>query len=59
MAVQKSTFITHYPVNQLVVDAVICFQLQTLPDAAVNIVDEIFYHVGNDLFDDNVIAARR
>jgi hypothetical protein len=58
-SVKQTAFITHHPVNPLVIDPVMSFQSQTSPDASGTIGSAVLDHVGNGLFDDNVIAARR
>ena len=58
MPVQQPTFITHHPVDPLVVDSVVPFQSQASPDAAITIGGAVLDHICNGLFDNDVIAAR-
>ena len=58
MSVHKLAFITHDPVNPLVVDLVMPLQSQASPGKAVAIGGSIRDHDGNGLLDYIVIAAR-
>ena len=59
MTLQQPAFVTHHPVNPLVVDPAVPFQPQASPDAAVAVGGAVLDHIGNGLIDDSVIIARR
>lgn len=59
MTIQQPAFVTHHPVNPLVVDPAVPFQPQASPDAAVAVGGAVLDHIGNGLIDDSVIIARR
>jgi hypothetical protein len=57
LQVQQPAFVTHYPVNPIVVDPVMSFQSQASPDADVTLGGTVLDFIGYCLLHNSVIAA--